>query len=172
MDLNCTEEQKSAINAPFDKPVAIIACPGSGKTFTIIHRVAHLLQKSFRPSELLVITFTRKAAQELRTRLKSMHINIAGLTVQTFHSFGLLILRKYKHLLGIREFRIITQKEQMEILESVAKATPNKEILLRLQVYKTQGQCEEELRPIFDAYNKTLRNLNACDFTDLIVLPL
>lgn len=172
MDLNCTEEQKSAITAPVDKPVAIIACPGSGKTFTIIHRVAHLLQNGFKPSELLVITFTRKAAQELKTRLKSMHINISGITVQTFHSFGLYILRKYKHLLGIREFRIITQREQMEILESVAKATPNKEILLRLQIYKTQGQCEEELRPIFDGYNKTLRSLNACDFTDLIVLPL
>ncbi|KAK8882868.1 ATP-dependent 3'-5' DNA helicase [Tritrichomonas musculus] len=172
MDLNCTEEQKTAINAPFDKPVAIIACPGSGKTFTIIHRVAHLLRSGYRPSDLLVITFTRKASRELRTRLKSMNINTSGLTVQTFHSFGLLILRRYKHLLNIGEFRIITQKEQMEILESVAKATPNKEILLRLQIYKTQGQCEDELRPIFDSYNKELRNTNSCDFTDLIVLPL
>ena len=172
MDLNCTEEQKTAIYAPFDKPVAIVACPGSGKTFTIIHRVAHLLRSQFKPSDLLVITFTRKASQELKSRLKSMKINVTGLTVQTFHSFGLLILRSYKHLINIGEFRIITQKEQMEILESIAKATPNKEILLRLQIYKTQGQCDEELRPIFDSYNKTLRQMNACDFTDLIVLPL
>ncbi|OHT05899.1 hypothetical protein TRFO_26168 [Tritrichomonas foetus] len=172
MTSNCTEEQAKAINAPVDRPVAIVACPGSGKTFTIIHRVAHLLNSRFRASDLLVITFTRKAARELRNRLSKMSIDSRNLTVLTFHSFGLSILRTFKHLINFREFRIISQKEQMELLESIAKSELRKEILLHLQIYKAQGTCSEELKPIFDRYNATLRKQNSCDFTDLIVLPL
>ena len=168
----CTDEQAAAINAPFNCPVAIIACPGSGKTFTIIHRVAHLLKNGFNASDLLVITFTRKAAKELKSRLSSMKIDVKNLTVQTFHSFGLSILRKFKHLVNLSDFRIVNQKEQLELIYSIANSTPKKEILLMLQTYKTLGICNEELKPIFEKYNQELHKQNACDFTDLILLPL
>lgn len=171
MSLRFTDEQRSAINADIDRPLAIIACPGSGKTFTIIHRVAHLLQTKYHPSNLLIITFTRKAARELKERLNSLSVNTQGLTVLTFHSFGLSILRKFKHLLNMNEFRILTQAEQRYVLASITKGV-NKNLLLSLQNYKAHGTCSRDLKPIFDQYNSILRKDNSCDFTDLLVLPL
>ncbi|KAH0791242.1 ATP-dependent DNA helicase Rep [Histomonas meleagridis] len=168
----CSDEQRMAINSSIDKPVAIVACPGSGKTFTIINRIGHLIQSGFQPNELLVITFTRKASQELRERIKSIGVNITNFTVSTFHSFGLSILRKFGHLLNLTKFNIISQSEQIGILQSISDAPFNKEILLKLQIYKTQGLCSDDLAPIFEKYNQQLRSQNSCDYTDLITLPL
>lgn len=168
----CTKEQYDATHAPFDKPVAIVACPGSGKTFTIIHRVAYLLQNGFATRDLLIITFTRKASIELKQRLSAMGFNVIDLSVMTFHSFGLMVLRKFGHLINLNHFRIINEKEQMELIDSISGEKFNKDILLYLQLFKNNNECDDELRPIFEKYNAQLRSLNMCDFTDLINLPL
>lgn len=166
-----TSEQEEAITASTDYPIAIVACPGSGKTYTIIHRISFLLNHGFRPYDLLVITFTRKAALELRERTKGLGIQDCNFTVSTFHSFGLSILRRFGGLVGLDNFRIISQSEQYGILQQVAGITNiDKEILLKLQIFKTQGTCDDEFSVIFEKYNDYLRNQKICDYTDLILL--
>ena len=172
MSGNCTDEQKAAIEASYENPVAIIACPGSGKTFTIIHRVAYLITHGFSARDILVITFTRKAAMELKQRLKSMGIDVSELTVRTFHSFGLSVLRKFGHLLNLQNFGIISQAEQLELLGEISGKKVNKDLLLQLQKYKAGCETAEEMKVIFDKYSTRLRSVRSCDYTDLIVLPL
>lgn len=175
MSSSFTEEQAAAVNAGIDHPIAIVACPGSGKTYTIIHRVAKLIKNGINESQMLIITFTRKAAQELRQRLGGMGLDVKKLTVATFHSFGRIVLRRYGHLVGLKDFRLITENEQFGILQ---KYLPNgdgdkKEIMLRLQVYKGSNTCEDNsLKTAFDKYNAELKAGNLCDFTDLILKPI
>ena len=172
MSKNCTDEQKAAIEASYEDPVAIIACPGSGKTFTIIHRVAYLITHGFSARDILVITFTRKAAMELKQRLKAMGIDVSDLTVRTFHSFGLSVLRKFGHLLNLQNFGIISQAEQLELLGEISGKKVNKDLLLQLQKYKAGCETSEDMKAVFDKYAARLRNVRSCDYTDLIVLPL
>ncbi|EAY01482.1 UvrD/REP helicase family protein [Trichomonas vaginalis G3] len=171
-----TEEQANAVNASIDHPIAIVACPGSGKTFTIIHRIAHLIESGIKPERLLVITFTRKAAQELRQRLTNMGLEVSKLTVSTFHSFGRTIVAKYGSLIGIQKFRLITENEQYQILSSYLpqpEIADRKQLLLALQLYKVTKKCEsEELSSIFEKYIAELKSKELVDFTDLITYPL
>lgn len=171
-----TEEQDKAIHASIDHPIAIVACPGSGKTFTIINRIAHLIQSGINADKMLVITFTRKAAQELRQRLTNMGLDVKKLSVLTFHSFGRTILMKYGSLLGIQKFRLITENEQFQILSGYLpspESADKKQLLLALQLYKATKKCEnEEAQAIFDKYIQELLSKQLVDFTDLITYPL
>ena len=172
MSLGCTDEQRAAIEASVENPVAIVACPGSGKTFTVIHRVAHLLRHGFAAKDILVITFTRKASQELKQRLKSMGLDVRELTVRTFHSFGLSVLRKFGHLLNMHNFSIISQAEQLDLLTEMSGKRLSKDILLQLQNYKSGGTVPDDMKQLFDKYTTRIRSIRSCDYTDLIVLPL
>ena len=180
MSSSFTEEQEKAIHASMDHPIAIVACPGSGKTFTIIHRIAFILQSGVSADQLLVITFTRKAAQELRERLTNLGLDVKKLTVSTFHSFGRMILRKYGTLIGYPNFRLLTENEQFAILkgylpnsEDNSFSFEKKSLLLALQLYKASGKYEnEEAKVAFDKYQRELKEKQLVDFTDLILLPL
>lgn len=172
MSQGCTDEQRAAIEASVENPVAIVACPGSGKTFTVIHRVAHLLRHGFAAKDILVITFTRKASQELKQRLKSMGLDVRELTVRTFHSFGLSVLRKFAHLLNMHNFSIISQAEQLDLLTEMSGKRLGKDILLQLQKYKSGGTVPDDMKQLFDKYTTRIRSIRSCDYTDLIVLPL
>ena len=180
MSSSFTEEQDKAIHASLDHPIAIVACPGSGKTFTIINRIAFILQSGVPADQLLVITFTRKAAQELRQRLSNMGLDVKKLTVSTFHSFGRTILRKYGTLVGYPNFRLLTENEQFNILkeylpnsEDNSFAFNRKDLLLGLQLYKASKKCEnDDIKNAFDKYCKELKEKQLVDFTDLILLPL
>ena len=179
MSSSFTEEQERAIHASLDHPIAIVACPGSGKTFTIINRIAFILESGVPADQLLVITFTRKAAQELRQRLSNMGLDVKKLTVSTFHSFGRTILRKYGTLVGYPNFRLLTENEQFNILKEYLPNTDifitfrKKDLLLQLQLYKASKNCEDDdLKNAFDKYCKELKDKQLVDFTDLILLPL
>lgn len=172
MSLGCTDEQRAAIEASVENPVAIVACPGSGKTFTVIHRVAHLLRHGFAAKDILVITFTRKASQELKQRLKSMGLDVRELTVRTFHSFGLSVLRKFAHLLNMHNFSIISQAEQLDLLTEMSGKRLSKDVLLQLQKYKSGGTVPDDIKQLFEKYTTRIRSIRSCDYTDLIVLPL
>src|SRR5436190_21274512 len=99
-DLN--EKQQEAVKT-IDGPVLVISGPGSGKTKALTHRVAWMIQSGISPTNILCITFTNKAAGEMRERVQKLlggKKNVEMPTIGTFHSLGLRILRKEIHLLG------------------------------------------------------------------------
>ena len=98
---NANDDQKRAINTT-EGPVLVIAGPGTGKTFTIVKRLAYLvIEKNVKPSEIMVVTFTEKAAKELITRISNefvrlqINININEMYIGTFHSVCLRLLKEY-----------------------------------------------------------------------------
>ncbi|RJX54351.1 hypothetical protein C6379_15970 [Pseudomonas syringae pv. actinidiae] len=85
-----------------EKYVNVVAGPGTGKTTTLVHRVAHLVTSGVPASKILVMTFTNRAAQELVERLTAANVpNASHIWAGTFHSFGLELLRKHHHLFGL-----------------------------------------------------------------------
>ncbi|WP_246122436.1 UvrD-helicase domain-containing protein [Actinoallomurus bryophytorum] len=110
-------DQRAAAAHP-GGPLLIIAGPGTGKTRTLTHRIAHLVaERDVEPEHCLAITFTRRAAEEMRERLQALLPGKADrLTVATFHSLGALILREQYELAGLpADFRIADETERLEI---------------------------------------------------------
>eukprot|EP01127_Copromyxa_protea_P000507 TRINITY_DN10426_c0_g1_i1.p1 TRINITY_DN10426_c0_g1~~TRINITY_DN10426_c0_g1_i1.p1 ORF type:complete len:380 (-),score=45.06 TRINITY_DN10426_c0_g1_i1:795-1934(-) len=121
------ERQKQAVNAPFDVPLIISAGPGSGKTLTLVCRTVNMIVSGVDPGSILVISFTRKAAQEMRERVEKISTlsnfksnNWAGVTIVTFHRFCLGVLRAFTCYLDeeIREFQVYSRSEQDKTLRN------------------------------------------------------
>lgn len=106
-----------------DSSLAIIAAPGSGKTTTLCLRIAFLLNQNVDPKHIFAVTFTKKAASEMKKRLLSLiqpHINIEDITLGTFHHCALNILRANARRAGLSfDFSIISRKKQKQVLEEV-----------------------------------------------------
>ena len=121
-DLN--EKQTEAVKHK-DGPILVIAGPGTGKTKVITHRIAYLIREhGIRPYHILAITFTNKAAEEMRERVNNEIGEPHGsdIKVNTFHAFCVKVLRKHAHHIGISEnFAIFDQEIQDEILEEVVR---------------------------------------------------
>ncbi len=96
-----TPAQREAA-AHIDGPLLILAGPGSGKTRVVTHRVANLLQHGIPPSQILALTFTNKAADEMRQRVERL-TQRRGVWMGTFHSFCARLLRRYAPLVGLHE---------------------------------------------------------------------
>ncbi len=119
-DLNAS--QLEAVTAP-GGPILVIAGAGSGKTRTIVYRVAWLVEQGIDPSSILLLTFTRKAAQEMLTRAAQLlDSRVSGVSGGTFHSTGNLILRRHGRLLGFdTSFSIMDQGDSVEVIDHVRK---------------------------------------------------
>ncbi|MGH9948048.1 MAG: ATP-dependent helicase, partial [Pyrinomonadaceae bacterium] len=113
------DSQKAAAHTA-EGPQLVDAGPGTGKTRTLVGRALHLVSSGVRPENILVLTFSNKAAEELRTRLHRFAPESAGsLSIETFHSFGLELLRKYGTKLGLPEKPgIIDPVEAIFLLEA------------------------------------------------------
>src|SRR5512143_77769 len=120
-DLN--PAQLEAVTAP-DGPVLIIAGAGSGKTRTIVYRVAWLVEQGVAPESILLLTFTRKAAEEMLNRASQLlDVRVAAVAGGTFHSTGNMLLRRYATLLGFNSsFSIMDQGDSFEALDHVKKS--------------------------------------------------
>ena len=106
-----TPAQREAVTH-YEGPLLILAGPGSGKTRVITRRVVWLLQQGVRPSNILAITFTNKAAGEMRQRIDAL-VPGSRVWISTFHSFGAKLLRQYGERLGLdRNFTIYDQNGQ------------------------------------------------------------
>jgi DNA helicase II / ATP-dependent DNA helicase PcrA len=139
-------EQRAAATAP--GPLLIIAGPGTGKTRTLTHRLAHLVTEHGVPAQrCLAITFTRRACEELAERLKSLIPAAAErITVTTFHGLGLRILREQHSALGLSaEVRLVDEVERQALLRKL---------------------------PDQEAYKKDLRSRDLVDYDDLVALPV
>ena len=100
MDLSCLNESQIKAVTDTEGAVLVFAGAGSGKTRTLTYRVAYLIEKGISPWNILAITFTNKATNEMRQRLEDMLGRIEGLWISTFHSFCAKILRIYADRVG------------------------------------------------------------------------
>src|SRR6516162_4274966 len=112
-----TADQREAVTH-FEGPLLILAAAGSGKTRVITRRVAWLLQQGVRPSNILAITFTNKAAGEMRQRVETL-VPGSRVWISTFHSFGARLLRQYGDRLGLdRNFTIYDQTDRVRVVKA------------------------------------------------------
>jgi ATP-dependent DNA helicase Rep len=174
-----------------DGPLLVIAGAGSGKTRVITAKIAHLIKNcNYSPRNITAITFTNKAAKEMLERTNSVTtgIDTRGLTVTTFHSLGLKILKQEAHHLGYKtNFSILDSHDSAKIISDIVKTT-DKVIVRSLQnqisLWKNAFVTPETLlaaaidsldmqnATVFRLYQDTLKTYQAVDFDDLIKLPI
>ena len=184
-----TPAQRDAVTHQ-DGPLLILAAAGSGKTRVITRRIAWLIAQKVRPGQILAITFTNKAAREMRDRVDKL-IPAQKIMIRTFHSFGVLFLRQYADQLNIdRNFTIYDTDDRNKIVKLALESsgidnvrfTPER---IAASISKAKNQLlgpEESARGstdfysnnvarIYGIYKKKLRDANAVDFDDLLYLP-
>ncbi len=188
------DKQKEAVEA-LDGPVLVLAGAGTGKTRVLTTRLAHLLNKKLSmPWEILAVTFTNKAANEMKERVQNLlKIDIDRMWIGTFHSTGLKILRRHSELCSLKsDFTVIDTDDQQrlikQILESnkidIKKYTPSN-VLWMVQWFKDKAILPEEsskykfkfgrsinISKLYIEYQERLKTLNAADFGDLLLLPV
>ena len=157
------EQRAAAVTAG---PVLIVAGPGTGKTRTLTHRIAHqIATDEVRPEQCLAITFTRRAAEEMRLRLAALvGPRSRRLTVTTFHGLGLQILRENAELAGLDPaFRVADEAAALAVATELAGSGPAGQRLL------AQAAGDADARTEFRA---ELRSRGLVDFDSLIELPV
>ncbi|SHK85778.1 UvrD-helicase domain-containing protein [Rhodothermus profundi] len=170
------DEQRAAATHT-EGPVLVVAGPGTGKTRTLTYRLAYLVrEKGVDPAQCLAVTFTRRAADEMRGRLSTLLGKAAeSVTVTTFHGLGLELLQTYGDRLGLPQpLRVATEAEQRAALEAQGlSATQAQRMLARLSYRKRTGQPgDERLEQVLEGYDRTLREIGCVDYDDLIRLSV
>src|SRR6266852_6312260 len=186
--------QREAVST-VEGPLLILAGPGSGKTRVIVHRVAYMLDvKGVRPSNILAVTFTNKAARELRARLDTL---VGGqvarsLAVGTFHANCARWLRRdINHLGRDPSFAIYDDNDQVDLVKQILKEfeidekrTSPRSVLSAISHAKSElvnaeafardanGQWQETIARVYKRYNELLERNHALDFDDLLVVTV
>lgn len=184
------KEQLMAVKH-MDGPCLVMAGAGSGKTKVLTSRVAYLIEQGIKPSNILAITFTNKAAKEMRTRVE----NIVGDTnsfIGTFHSFGVKIIRENASLVGLNNnFTILDSDDSLSVIKKILKEknldskkfSPNY-IKNKISFLKNEMVTDEEMKrtmntpidkivvSLYETYEAMLNKSNAVDFDDLLLKPV
>src|SRR3989338_6936378 len=175
-------------------PVLIVAGAGSGKTMVLTHRISHLIEKGVKPESILAITFTNKAAEEMRTRISAMKSHpydeqAPGPWVGTFHSFCVYILRNSGKAIGIpRSFSIMDEEDALAMIKEALNdmgLDPKKYEAKKLRNIISRKKNEMEnpndwsssgsgqfgniLLETWRKYEEKLTNAKALDFDDLLL---
>ncbi len=171
-------------------PCLVLAGAGSGKTRVIVHKIARLLQAGMAPARIAAITFTNKAAAEMRERAKALVGPRAAreLAVSTFHSLGVRMLRADGAVLGLKDqFSIFDADDVLGVLRDVGSCTDNalaRQWQWTISGWKNQGlnaagaagaaasEAERQAARVMQLYEQRLAAYQAVDFDDLIGLPL
>ncbi|WP_039974414.1 UvrD-helicase domain-containing protein [Rhizobium sp. AP16] len=188
-------EQTEAVET-LDGPVLVLAGAGTGKTRVLTTRIAHILStnRAF-PSQILAVTFTNKAAREMKERVALLVGGaVEGMPwLGTFHSIGVKLLRRHAELVGLSSsftildtddvIRLIKQLIQAEGLDD--KRWPAKQFAGMIDTWKNKGLSPADIpegdarafangkgRELYFAYQARLKTLNACDFGDLLLHPI
>jgi len=182
-----TSAQLAAVQH-MDGPLLILAGPGSGKTRVVTHRMAHLLQNEVDASQILALTFTNKAADEMRLRLQSLAPH-EPVWMGTFHRFCAKLLRRYAPLVGLREnYSIFDTDDSMRMLKLVMQDSPfDPKFTTPDSISKGISWAKNELIPpdrytpkngnaigavvreLYPKYQQRLLAANAVDFDDLLM---
>src|SRR5687767_7642288 len=189
-DLN--PEQREAVET-LDGPLLVLAGAGTGKTRVLTTRIAHILSLGkARPSEMLSVTFTNKAAREMKQRVGAMVGQIVeGMPwLGTFHSIGVKILRRHAELVGLKpDFTILDVDDQIRLLKQLLEAGnidekrwPGRVLASIIDGWKNRGLTPDKVPPgeaatfangrgleLYKAYQARLKTLNAADFGDLLI---
>lgn len=171
------DEQRQAATAGRGA-LLIIAGPGAGKTRTLTHRIAYLVKhQDVAPNHCLAITFTIRAADEMRERLYALLPDLKEqLPIFTFHALGLSILREHWNAAGLqRGFRIATEDERQHLLQDTLDISERqaRRLLSMISHAKRSRTLPQEGNHVhaFEAYKQTLEMQNLVDYDDLISLP-
>lgn len=185
------DRQQEAVLA-LDGPVLVLAGAGTGKTRVLTTRLGHLmLARRVPPGRILAVTFTNKAAREMRDRVGQMIGHVSeGWWLGTFHALAARILRQHAELVGLRpSFSILDTDDQLRLLKQVleaegldAKRNPTRVALGIIDRWKDRGLAPDKLKAhdggdfgdgkmvaVYAAYQERLKTLNACDFGDLLL---
>ncbi len=187
------DTQKEAVITT-DGPILILAGPGSGKTRVITHKIAYLLENNLASQwEILAITFTNKAAKEMKVRLeKLIDSDIRSMQISTFHSFGLRIIKENYEFFGLNSsFTILDEQDSISVIKKIIKEmnlddkqynprsiknkiSNAKNELLSPKAYKVFAHTpiEEIVVKIYEKYQDRLKRNNSVDFDDLLMMPI
>ena len=172
------DPDQRAAAASLRGPLLIVAGPGSGKTRTLTHRIAHLVaDNGVSPEKCLAITFTRRAAAEMKARLtKLLPGRGEQVAVHTFHSLGLAILREHANLAGLqRGFRVADDAERTALLATQLDAAERRARGLLQAIAnakRAQQPISADIADVERAYRQAMAMRNWIDFDDLVGLPL
>ena len=185
------EEQKKAVEA-LDGPVLMLAGAGTGKTKALTARVVHLLNmRRANPNQILAVTFTNKAAREMKNRVSSMlgHVVEGMPWMGTFHSISVKILRRNAELVGLKtNFTILDTDDQLRLLKQLIKVEnidekrwPARQLAGLIDRWKNRAWLPSQVpsaettaynnqgTELYEQYQNRLRQLNAVDFGDLLL---
>ncbi len=193
MDLTkLNKEQKEAVTTT-SGPLLVVAGAGSGKTRVLTHRIAYLIEKGINPYNILAITFTNKAANEMKERVISLVGEEARkMQISTFHSFGLRIVRENYDKLGLgKNFTIFDSEDSLTIIKRIlkdldidTKRYPAKNFKNRISGLKNDlvtpleykkyayEEFDKLLIKVYGRYTSELLNNNGVDFDDLLIMPI
>ncbi|KQW28812.1 ATP-dependent DNA helicase [Rhizobium sp. Root274] len=188
-------EQREAVET-VDGPVLVLAGAGTGKTRVLTTRIAHILATNRAyPSQILAVTFTNKAAREMKERIG----HLVGGAVEgmpwlgTFHSIGVKLLRRHAELVGLSsDFTILDTDDVVRLIKQIIQAEglddkrwPAKQFAQMIDGWKNKGLDPAQIpegdarafangkgRELYVAYQNRLKTLNACDFGDLLLHPI
>ncbi len=162
------EEQRAAVESTA-RTVAVIAGPGSGKTKTLVSRIAHLIETGVKPATIAAVTFTNKAAAEMRDRLTQRFGNrraIQGMTIGTFHSISLALLRRSRPGLTVLD-EAGALSLAGDIVNGLALSMTPARFLKELGKHRAGELCELG-ETALDLWNQRLLSLSAATFDDLL----
>lgn len=191
MNLNLLEklnDKQREAASQIDGSILILAGAGSGKTRTITYRIAHMIENvGISPYSILAVTFTNKAAKEMRERVEELVGDVAkACTISTFHSFGMRLLRMYGKEVGYNSnFTIYDTDDQKRIVKAILKGQnlsingvklTERDLVSMISKIKEQIKTLDEysvmnkqIAEVYDKYNRALLESNAMDFSDILL---
>src|SRR5665213_1447871 len=188
-------EQREAVLS-VDGPVLVLAGAGTGKTRVLTTRLAHILAtRRAWPGQILAVTFTNKAAREMKERIGALIGGVVEVMqwLGTFHSIGAKLLRRHAELAGLKsDFTILDTDDQIRLMKQLIvaenideKRWPARRLAGMIDSWKNRGQSPADVsesdgrafadgrgKKLYAAYQERLRALNAADFGDLLLEPL
>ena len=188
-------EQRDAVET-LNGPVLVLAGAGTGKTRVLTTRIAHILETGRAwPSQILAVTFTNKAAREMKERIGVLVGGaVEGMPwLGTFHSIGVKLLRRHAELVGLKsDFTILDTDDVVRLIKQLIQAEglddkrwPAKQFAGMIDGWKNKGLTPPDIpegdsrafangkgRELYTAYQNRLKTLNACDFGDLLMHPI
>ena len=191
MNLNLLEklnDKQREAASQIDGSILILAGAGSGKTRTITYRIAHMIENvGISPYSILAVTFTNKAAKEMRERVEELVGDVAkACTISTFHSFGMRLLRMYGKEVGYNSnFTIYDTDDQKRIVKAILKGQnlsingvklTERDLVSMISKIKEQiktldgySVMNKQIVEVYDKYNRALLESNAMDFSDILL---
>ena len=190
MDISFLNENQQKAVVHKEGPMLVLAGAGSGKTSVLTNRIAYLIEDGVSPANILAITFTNKAAREMKERVtKLIGADARYIQISTFHSFGLKILKENYEFLGYdKNFIILDSDDTLTVVKKLmkdlnmnpkyynarelrGKISSAKNELITPEKFKKQ-EYDEKIVTLYKKYCQKLKAGNSVDFDDLLILPI